>query len=150
MSLPHLPGGCCHGQSAPEAQDGIRLAGFFDRANAILAGRTSAPGSTSLSRDEAVLDALTSLNVPVIADIRCGRLPPYTPIPSRGCGHIVRSPSRSQLTQTLNWHSTPGIRQKKGAAVQALRLARISSSRAATSGGRRASRPWTVSTGRWW
>ncbi|GGV57030.1 hypothetical protein GCM10010245_90080 [Streptomyces spectabilis] len=56
---------------------GMRLAGFFDRANAVLVGRTSAPENRSLSQHEAVLDALGSLNVPVIADIECGHVPPY-------------------------------------------------------------------------
>jgi muramoyltetrapeptide carboxypeptidase LdcA involved in peptidoglycan recycling len=79
----------------------MRLAGFFDRANAILVGRTSAPDNGSLSQHEAVLDALGSLNVPIIADIECGHVPPYMPIVNGAYGHIVHSPSRSELTQML-------------------------------------------------
>ncbi|MFD4764609.1 S66 peptidase family protein [Streptomyces sp. NPDC058439] len=81
---------------------GMRLAGFFDRANAILVGRTSAPDHSSLSQHEAVLDALGSLNVPIIADIECGHVPPYMPIVNGAYGHIVHSPSRRELTQTLD------------------------------------------------
>ncbi|WP_276607543.1 LD-carboxypeptidase [Streptomyces cellulosae] len=44
---------------------GMRLAGFFEGANAILVGRTAAPDSRSLTQHEAVLDALGSLNVPI-------------------------------------------------------------------------------------
>ncbi|MFF4360292.1 S66 peptidase family protein [Streptomyces sp. NPDC001604] len=81
---------------------GMRLAGFFDHANAILVGRTGAPDNTSLTQHEAVLDALGSLNVPIIADIECGHIPPYMPIVNGAHGHIVHSPSRSELTQTLD------------------------------------------------
>lgn len=81
---------------------GMRLAGFFDRANAVLVGRTNAPDNRSLSQHEAVLDALGSLNVPIIADIECGHVPPYMPIVNGAYGRIVHTPSRSELTQTLN------------------------------------------------
>ncbi|MET8022235.1 LD-carboxypeptidase [Streptomyces decoyicus] len=81
---------------------GMRLAGFFDRANAILVGRTNAADNTSLSQHEAVLDALGSLNVPIIADMECGHVPPYMPIVNGAYGRIVHSSSRSELTQTLD------------------------------------------------
>ncbi|MER0481993.1 S66 peptidase family protein [Streptomyces sp. Edi2] len=80
---------------------GMRLAGFFDRANAVLVGRTSAPDNDSLSQHEAVLDALGPLHVPIIADMECGHVPPYMPIVNGAYGRIVHSPSRSELTQTL-------------------------------------------------
>ncbi|MET8668509.1 S66 family peptidase [Streptomyces tendae] len=80
---------------------GLRLAGFFDRANAILVGRTNAPGNRSLSQHEAVLDALGSLGVPIIADVECGHVPPYMPIVNGAYGRVVHTPSRSELTQTL-------------------------------------------------
>jgi muramoyltetrapeptide carboxypeptidase LdcA involved in peptidoglycan recycling len=69
---------------------------------AILVGRTSAPDNRSLSQHETVLDALGSLNVPIIADIECGHVPPYMPIVNGGYGRIVHTPSRSELTQTLD------------------------------------------------
>ncbi|MET8945829.1 S66 peptidase family protein [Streptomyces sp. NPDC004542] len=81
---------------------GMRLAGFFDRANAIIVGRTSAPDSSSLSQRAAVLDALGSLNLPIIADVECGHVPPYMPIVNGAHGRIVHSASRSELTQTLS------------------------------------------------
>lgn len=78
-----------------------RGCGFFDRANAILFGWSSAPGHSSLSHREAVLDALGSLSVPIIADVECGHVPPYMPIVNGAHGRIVHSSSRSELTQTL-------------------------------------------------
>ncbi|MFE3166018.1 S66 peptidase family protein [Streptomyces sp. NPDC059224] len=81
---------------------GMRLAGFFDHANAVLVGRTHAPGNRSLSQHEAVLDALGSLNVPIVADIECGHVPPYMPIVNGAYGRLVHTPGRSELTQTLD------------------------------------------------
>ncbi|WP_406010367.1 LD-carboxypeptidase [Streptomyces sp. NBC_00637] len=80
---------------------GMRLAGFFDRANAVLVGRTGAPNNASLSQHEAVLDALGCLNVPIIADVECGHVPPYMPIVNGAHGRLTHSPGRSELTQTL-------------------------------------------------
>ncbi|WP_326708722.1 LD-carboxypeptidase [Streptomyces sp. NBC_01474] len=80
---------------------GIRLAGFFDHANAILVGRTNAPDRRTLTQHEAALDALGSLNVPIIADLECGHLPPYMPIVNGALGRIVHTSTRSELTQTL-------------------------------------------------
>ncbi|WP_199547565.1 S66 peptidase family protein [Streptomyces sp. N35] len=80
---------------------GMRLAGFFDRANAVLVARTDAPDNRSLSQHEAVLDALGSLDVPIIADVECGHVPPYMPIVNGAYGRIVHAPGRSELTQTL-------------------------------------------------
>ncbi|MFI2241486.1 S66 peptidase family protein [Streptomyces chrestomyceticus] len=81
---------------------GMRLAGFFDAANAILVGRTSAPDANSLTQHEAVLDALGPLNVPVIADVECGHVPPYLSIVNGARGRVVHTATRSELTQTLD------------------------------------------------
>jgi muramoyltetrapeptide carboxypeptidase LdcA involved in peptidoglycan recycling len=59
---------------------GMRLAGFFTRARAIIVGRTNAPDHPGLTQHDAVLDALESLGVPIIADVECGHVPPYLPI----------------------------------------------------------------------
>ncbi|WP_320780535.1 S66 peptidase family protein [Streptomyces sp. CRN 30] len=80
---------------------GMRLAGFFDHANAVLVGRTGAPDSRSLSQHEAVLDALGPLGVPIIADVECGHVPPHMPIVNGAYGRVVHSADRSELTQTL-------------------------------------------------
>ncbi|MER5713001.1 S66 peptidase family protein [Streptomyces sp. NPDC002122] len=81
---------------------GMRLAGVFDEANAILVGRTSAPDRDSLSQHQAVLDALGPLNVPIIADVECGHVAPYLPIVNGARGRVVHTASRSELTQTLD------------------------------------------------
>ncbi|MGX1761320.1 S66 family peptidase [Streptomyces lydicus] len=81
---------------------GMRLAGFFDEANAVLVGRTSAPDTPSLSRHQAVLDALGPLNVPIIADVECGHVPPFMPIVNGARGRLVHTSTRRELTQTLD------------------------------------------------
>jgi muramoyltetrapeptide carboxypeptidase len=55
---------------------GLRLAGWFDDASAVLVGRTSAPGSPGLTQHEAVQDALGDLGVPIVADVDCGHVAP--------------------------------------------------------------------------
>ena len=80
---------------------GMRLAGFFTGANAILVGRTSAPGTPSLTQDEAVLDALGGLGVPIIADVECGHVPPYLPLVNGARVRVVCTTTRNEITQTL-------------------------------------------------
>jgi muramoyltetrapeptide carboxypeptidase len=81
---------------------GMRLAGFFDNANAIVVGRTSAPDRPTLTQDEAVLDALGGLGVPIVADVECGHVPPYLPIVNGARGRLVCTATRNELTQTLS------------------------------------------------
>lgn len=83
------------------ALHGMKLSGFFEGANAVLVGRTSAPDSPSLTQHEAVLDALGSLGVPIIADVECGHVPPYMPLVNGALGRVIHNSSRSELMQTL-------------------------------------------------
>ena len=55
----------------------MRLAGWFAAANAVLVGRTAAPGHEDLSQHGAVLDALGGLGVPLVADVECGHVAPH-------------------------------------------------------------------------
>lgn len=80
---------------------GMRLAGFFTGANAILVGRTSAPDTASLTQDEAVLDALGGLGVPIIADVECGHVPPYLPLVNGARARVVCTRDHHKITQTL-------------------------------------------------
>ena len=82
---------------------GMRLAGFFDAANAVLVGRTGAPDAGSLTQKEAVLDALGGLGVPIVADVECGHVPPYLPLVNGALGRVTWTPDGggNTLTQTL-------------------------------------------------
>jgi muramoyltetrapeptide carboxypeptidase len=78
------------------------LAGFFAGANAVLVDRFSAADSETLTQKEAVLDALGSLGVPVIADVECGHVAPHLPIVNGALGHIQFGAGIASLTQTLH------------------------------------------------
>ena len=83
------------------ALHGMRLAGFFAGARAVLVGRTSAPDSPTLTQDAAVLDALGSLGVPIIADVECGHPPPRMQLVNGALGRLVMSADEAWLEQTL-------------------------------------------------
>lgn len=80
---------------------GMRLAGFFDYANAILVGRTRGADTPHLTQHEAVLDALGTLGLPIVGDVECGHVPPYMPIVNGALGHLRHGTDGSNLTQTL-------------------------------------------------
>ncbi|CAM5291206.1 S66 peptidase family protein [Streptomyces fimicarius] len=81
---------------------GMRLAGFFDAADAVLVGRTSAPDMASLTQHQAVLDALGPLKVPIVADVECGHVQPFLPLVNGARARVVHTATRSELTQTLD------------------------------------------------
>ncbi|WP_049562834.1 S66 family peptidase [Nonomuraea sp. SBT364] len=80
---------------------GMRLAGFFAGATAILVGRTRAPGLLTLTQHEAVLDALGGLGVPIIADVECGHVPPWMPLVNGARAVVAHEAGRDEITQTL-------------------------------------------------
>ncbi|MET0862017.1 MAG: LD-carboxypeptidase, partial [Microbacterium sp.] len=90
------------------ALHGMRLAGFFDGASAVLIGRTSAPDAPTLTQDEAVLDALASLDLPIVADVECGHVPPQMSIVNGCSARLVHGSGHSYLDQTLGSWSQGG------------------------------------------
>lgn len=80
---------------------GMRLAGFFDSARAVLVGRTKAPDSDTMTQHEAVLDALGSLDIPIIADVDCGHVQPSMPIVNGALGRVQFRDGQGSLVQTL-------------------------------------------------
>lgn len=65
---------------------GLRLAGWFEHARAILIGRTNAPDYPGLTQQEAALDALGRLGLPIVFDLEIGhvrRTFPWSMVPSR-------------------------------------------------------------------
>jgi muramoyltetrapeptide carboxypeptidase len=80
---------------------GMRLAGLFDRARAVLVARTFAPHSPTLTQREAVLDALGGLGVPIIGEVGCGHAPPYLPIVNGAVGHLRFGAQGASLVQSL-------------------------------------------------
>ncbi len=78
---------------------GLRLAGWFDHARAVLIGRTSAPDSPKLTQREAVLDALAPLGVPIIFDLEIGHVPPHLPLVNGALATITVEADTHQIVQ---------------------------------------------------
>lgn len=87
--------------STGRALHGLRHAGWFEHANAVLIGRTGAPDSSGLTQHEAVRDALGMLDIPVILDVECGHVPPYLPLVNGAQARVIFDGDRQQIAQ--NW-----------------------------------------------
>lgn len=80
---------------------GMRLAGWFEHANGILIGRTSAPDAASMTQDEAVIDALARLDLPIIADVDFGHVPPYMSFVNGALATVTMEGDRREIVQEL-------------------------------------------------
>jgi muramoyltetrapeptide carboxypeptidase LdcA involved in peptidoglycan recycling len=80
---------------------GMRLAGLFAAARAVIIARTWAPDSPTLTQQEAVLDALGQLGVPIVAEVGCGHVPPYVPMVNGALAQLCYSDDSASLTQSL-------------------------------------------------
>ncbi len=80
---------------------GMRLAGWFDDAHAVLIGRTRAPGAPGYTQPDAVLDALGGLGVPIIAGVECGHVPPYMSLVNGARAVVTWSPDAASIDQSL-------------------------------------------------
>lgn len=80
---------------------GLRYAGWFDDATAILIGRTRAPDSTTMTQREAVLDALGDLDLPIVFDLEFGHVPPRLPFVNGALATIEVGPDVRRITQEM-------------------------------------------------
>lgn len=80
---------------------GLRLAGWFEHANAILIGRTNAADNPKLTQDEAVLDALGRLDLPIVFDVEIGHVPPHLPLVNGALATVTVDGDTHQITQEL-------------------------------------------------
>lgn len=79
----------------------MRLAGWFDHANAVLVGRTTAPDEPGFTQRDAVMSALGDLGIPVVLDIDCGHVPPHLALVAGALAEVVVEGDVQQLRQTL-------------------------------------------------
>lgn len=79
----------------------LRLAGWFDRASAVLVGRTNAPDADDLTQRSAVLDAIGRLDLPIVWDLEIGHVPPHLPLVNGALAHVVVDGDTREITQTL-------------------------------------------------
>lgn len=78
---------------------GLRLAGWFEHARAVLVGRTDAPDHPKLSQREAVLDALGRVGVPIVFDVEIGHVPPHLPLVNGAVARVVVEGERREIVQ---------------------------------------------------
>ncbi|NLF04893.1 MAG: LD-carboxypeptidase, partial [Actinomycetales bacterium] len=81
---------------------GLRLAGWFEHARAILVGRTSAPDHPQLTQRDAVLDALGRLEVPIVFDMEIGHVPPQLPLINGALATVTIDGATREISQQLN------------------------------------------------
>jgi muramoyltetrapeptide carboxypeptidase LdcA involved in peptidoglycan recycling len=80
---------------------GLRLAGWFEHARAILVGRTSAPDHDGLTQRQAVLDALGRLDVPIVLDLEIGHVPPHLPLVNGALATVTVDGDTHEVVQRL-------------------------------------------------
>jgi len=80
---------------------GLRLAGWFENASAILIGRTRAPGTPTLTQRDAVLDALARLDLPIVFDLEVGHVPPHLPLINGALATVTVDGETREIVQEL-------------------------------------------------
>ncbi len=80
---------------------GLRLAGWFEHARAILIGRTNAPAHPKLTQQEAVLDALGRLGLPIVFDLEIGHIPPHLPLVNGALATLTVEGDTREIVQRL-------------------------------------------------
>jgi muramoyltetrapeptide carboxypeptidase LdcA involved in peptidoglycan recycling len=80
---------------------GLRYAGWFEHANAVLVGRTTGPDLPDLTQLQAVEDALGGLGIPIVADMDIGHTQPFLPLVNGASARVVVRDGVREITQTL-------------------------------------------------
>ncbi|MEH3034808.1 MAG: LD-carboxypeptidase [Aeromicrobium erythreum] len=80
---------------------GLRLAGWFDHARAIVVGRTNAPDHPLMTQDQAVLDALGRLDLPILLDVEIGHVPPHLPLVNGAIATLTVDDEVHEIVQEL-------------------------------------------------
>ncbi|GHG48627.1 LD-carboxypeptidase [Flavimobilis marinus] len=78
---------------------GLRYAGWFGAASAVLIGRSNGKELPSYTRHDAVRHALGDLGIPVLVDVDCGHLPPHMALVNGALAELTHTATASRLTQ---------------------------------------------------
>lgn len=80
----------------------MRLAGWFDAAQAVLVARTAAPDSDGFTQRDAVRSVLGDLDLPVVLDVDCGHLPPHLALVNGARADVVVAGDVQEIVQHLD------------------------------------------------
>lgn len=79
----------------------LKMAGWFNNAQAILIGRTAAETIEGFTQRDALLDALGDLSLPIIYDMDIGHLPPQLILVNGALATLEFGPLDKRIDQTL-------------------------------------------------
>lgn len=79
----------------------LRYAGWFERATAVLLGRTRGAEHPGWTHHDAARHALGDLGVPVLVDVDCGHVPPHLALVNGALATVRHDAGGSTLTQRL-------------------------------------------------
>jgi muramoyltetrapeptide carboxypeptidase len=77
------------------------MARWFERATAVLLGRSAGPDADGFTQDDAVADALGSLAIPVIYNIDIGHKPPQLLIVNGATATVRYGTQGNSIVQRL-------------------------------------------------
>lgn len=80
---------------------GLRYAGWFDHATAVLIGRTQGTEVPELTHHDAARRALGGLGIPVLVDVDCGHVPPHLALVNGALARVVHGADGSRIEQRL-------------------------------------------------
>jgi len=94
----------CEHPAADVARElwGLRLAGWFEHATAILVGRTHAAAAGDFTQDDAVRSAFGDLGIPVILDVDCGHVAPHLALVNGALAEVTLDGPVQRIVQKLN------------------------------------------------
>lgn len=79
---------------------GLKLAGWFEAANAVLIGRSAGPDDADdFTQVDALRDALGGLGIPVVYDMDFGHMPPQAVLINGAQATVALTPTTATLTQ---------------------------------------------------
>jgi muramoyltetrapeptide carboxypeptidase len=91
----------CNSYDAARTLHHFRLAGWFERANAVLIGRSAGIDADGFTHDDAIADALGSLRIPVVYNIDIGHRPPQLLLVNGSSATVTCVAGVNTITQQL-------------------------------------------------
>jgi len=79
----------------------MRLASWFENANAVLVGRTRAADDPHFTQRDAVASAIGDLDIPIVLEVDCGHVPPHLALVNGALTELTITADTRRITQHL-------------------------------------------------